>query len=173
RVDPQNLGVFGIECVFRIDERRDAALVLCVRHRMQCNRCFPAALRPEYLHDPAPWQPTGAKRDIECDGTGGDRADSGLGRITEAHHGALAVLLVDLRESEFESLVLVGTVGLGLVLVLVLVRRRHEVHLVVRSLCYPSCRCLPDRNPTLPTGADKSSTVRRDCGTSRTMCTTF
>src|SRR5699024_80628 len=163
--------VLGIKRVFRVDERRDAALVLRIGHGMQCNRCLPAALRAEYLHDPAPWQPTGTERDIECDGTGGDRTDGGLGRITEAHHGALAVLLVDLRESEFESLVLVGAVGLGLVLFLV--RRRHEVHLVGRSLCYPSCRCLPDRNPTLPTGADKSSTIRRDCGTSRTMCTTF
>jgi hypothetical protein len=106
-VDAQRLGVLRVERVLGVDERRDAPGGLRVGHRVQRHRGLAAGLRAVDLHHAAAGQPADAERDVERDRPRGDDPDRRAGVVAEAHHRALAVVLLDLRESELESLLAV------------------------------------------------------------------
>jgi hypothetical protein len=110
-VDAEGLGVLRVERVLRVDERGDATRRLRVGHRVQGDGGLSAGLRAVDLHDTATGQAADAEGDVEGDGPGGDDPDGRPGVITEAHHRALAVVLLDLGEREFESLLAVGCGG--------------------------------------------------------------
>ena len=69
-----------------------------------------AGLRVEpgggFVQEQELWPVHHAERDVEREGTGRDDRDAGTHRVLpELHHGALAVLLLDLRERDVEHLV--------------------------------------------------------------------
>ena len=96
-VDAERLGVLGVERVLGVDEGGDAAGLLRVGHRVQGHGRLARALRAVDLDDPAPGQAADAQRDVEGDRPGRDDLDRGPHVVAEAHDGALAVLLLDLR----------------------------------------------------------------------------
>ena len=71
-VHAQILGVFGVECVLGVDERRDTAGSLGVGHRMQGDGGLTRGFRAVDLDDAAARQPADAQRHVEGDGAGGD-----------------------------------------------------------------------------------------------------
>ena len=105
-IDAQLLGVNGVEGVLRVDEGRDAAPPLRLRDDVEGDGGLARALGSEDLDDAAPGDPADTERDVEREGTGRDDRDAGTHRVLpELHHGALAVLLLDLRERDVEHLV--------------------------------------------------------------------
>ncbi len=82
-----------------IDVGGDAALLLRFRHRVQRQGRLAGRFGPIDLDDPAARQPADAERDIQSQGTGGNRV--GLGHrlaASQLHHRALAEGPVDLGE---------------------------------------------------------------------------
>ena len=107
-VDAELARVLRVEGVLGVDEGRDATGPLSVGDRVQRERRLAAGLRPVDLHDAAARQAADAERDVEGDRTGRDHLDRRPHLITEAHHRALAVRALDLRERVVEGLVAVG-----------------------------------------------------------------
>jgi hypothetical protein len=103
---------------------RDAAGLLRVGDGVEGDRRLARGLRAVDLDDAPARQTTDAEGDVERDGSGGDHLDGGPHVVTQTHHGALAVALLDLPHHR----------GEGLVLVLFL----HGCHVVVT--CLPSAR---------------------------------
>ena len=108
---PELLGVVGVEGVLGVDERRDAAGALRVRHGVQGDRRLAGGLRAVDLDDPAARQPTDAEGDVEGDRAGRDDLDRRPGVVPEAHHRSLAELAVDLGEGGVERLLAVCGCG--------------------------------------------------------------
>ena len=59
------------------------------------------------LDDPATGQAADTQRDVQGDGPGRDDRDGLADLVTEAHHRAFAVVLLNLRDGEFEGLLAV------------------------------------------------------------------
>jgi len=76
-------------------------------------------LRAVDLDDPAPGQAADAQRHIQGDRAGRDDRDRLTHLVSEAHHRALAEVLVDLGHRQFECFFAIG-------------RLRHDVSPVVR-----------------------------------------
>src|SRR5690606_37111546 len=74
-VDAELARVLDVQRVLRVDERRDAALLLRVRDHVQTQRRLPARLRTEDLGDPATGDPTDPDRRVQVHRTGRDRLD--------------------------------------------------------------------------------------------------
>ena len=108
-VDAERLGVVGVERVLGVDERHDAAGALGVGHRVQGDRRLAGGLRAVDLHHPAARQAAEAERDVEGDRAGRDDLERRPGLVAEAHHRALAELLLDLGERDVERLLAVST----------------------------------------------------------------
>ena len=108
-VDAEVLGVVGVEGVLGVDERHDAAGALGVGHRVQGDGRLARGLRTVDLHHPAARQATEAERDVEGDRAGRDDLQRCAGLVTEAHHRALAELLLDLGERDVQRLLAVST----------------------------------------------------------------
>ncbi len=106
-VDPQLGGVGRVERVLGVDERRDATGLLGVGHGVQGDGRLARALRAVDLHDPATRQAADAEGHVERDRARRDDIDRGTRVVTQAHHRALAVLLLDLRHHRIEGLRLV------------------------------------------------------------------
>src|SRR5207302_7115388 len=147
-VTAERLRVVRVEGVLGIDEGRDATGLLRVRNRMQRNRRLPARFRSVYLHDSTAGQATDPERDVEGNRPGGDHLDGGTGLVAEPHDGALAMLLLDLRERRRERLVAV-----------------ESCHLRT-----PCCLAWANRCWTRATLSGRSDTFQRrdeDCGRQR------
>ena len=108
-VDTERLGVVGVERMLGVDERHDAPGALGVGHRVQGDRRLAGRLRPVDLHDPAARQAAQAERDVEGDRARRDDLERCAGLVTQAHHRALAELLLDLGERDVQRLLAVST----------------------------------------------------------------
>jgi hypothetical protein len=107
-VDAQLLRVVRVQRVLGVDERRDAAGPLGIRHRVQRDRGLTRGLRAVDLDDAAAWQPADPERHIQRDRPGGDHVDRSPALLAEPHDRALAALPLDLRECGLERLLPVG-----------------------------------------------------------------
>ena len=102
------LGIFGVQGVLGVDERGDSAGGLGVGHRMQRDGGLTRGLGTVDLDDATAGQTADAECDIECDRTGGDDRDRRPHLLAEPHHRALAEVLVDLRERQFQGFLAIG-----------------------------------------------------------------
>ena len=107
-VHAELLGIGRIERMLGIDEGRRAAGALHLGDDLQRERGLAGGLRPEDLHDAAARQAADAERDVEAERAGGNGFDIEDRRgIAEAHHRALAELLLDLAQCGGERLLAV------------------------------------------------------------------
>ena len=91
--------------MFGVDKGADAALLLGLGNRVQGKRRLTRAFRPVDLDDTSARQAADAKRDVEAERAGGDRADlDNLLVGTQAHDRALAEGAFDLRQRRVQSL---------------------------------------------------------------------
>ena len=105
-IDTQILRVNRIQRVFRVDEGRLASCLLCFGDDMQRQRCLTGRFRSVNLYNSAFWHAADAGRDIQTDGTAGNRVDIHLRAfITELHNGTLAELLLDLCHRSFQCFI--------------------------------------------------------------------
>src|SRR5207237_3943260 len=93
--------VFGVERMLRVDERRESAGALRFRDHMQRKRRFARRFRAEDLDDPAARHAADAKRRVDADRAGRDRADRQKLFRAEAHDRAFAELALDLCQRRF------------------------------------------------------------------------
>ena len=87
-----------------VDERRHAAELLRLGDDLQRQRGLAGRLRPEDLDDAAARHAADAERVVDADGAGGngvDRLDGAF--LAEAHDRALAELLLDLADGQFDG----------------------------------------------------------------------
>jgi len=109
-IDAQALRVLGIQRVLRIDEGGRAAHLLDVGDDLERERGLARGLRAVDLDHAAARQPAHAEGHVEAERAGGDHLDALVHfGVAHLHDGALAELLLDLRQRRLE--------GLGLVLV--------------------------------------------------------
>ena len=111
-VHAQGAGVDGVEGVLSVDEGRVTTGLLSVGDGMQGDRGLTGGLGAVDLDDTAAWEATDAEGDVEREGTRGDHLNGRAVVIAQAHDGALAELLINLRQGDFESLIAI--VGRGL-----------------------------------------------------------
>ena len=71
-VDAELLGIFGVERVLGVDERRQPAHPLRLGDDVQRERRLARRLRPEDLHDPAPGYTSDAQCRVDADRAGGN-----------------------------------------------------------------------------------------------------
>ncbi|SIA98632.1 Uncharacterised protein [Mycobacteroides abscessus subsp. abscessus] len=112
RVDAQGARIDGVESVLSVDEGRVAAGLLGVGDSVQGDRGLTGGLGAVDLDDAAARKAADAEGDVESKGTRGDHLNGRAIVITQAHDGALAELLINLRQGDFESLIAI--VGRGL-----------------------------------------------------------
>jgi hypothetical protein len=110
-VDTEGSRVLGIKGVLGVDERRDPTGCLRVGDRVQGHRGLARAFRAVDLDDAPARQAADAERHVQSDRAGRDDFDRHVGAIAEAHHRALAVLLLDLCQGDVERLLPVETCG--------------------------------------------------------------
>src|SRR5680860_1093839 len=106
-VDAEVLGVDGVQCVLGVDERRDAAEPLGLCDGVQGDRGLAAALRTVDLHHTPARQATDAEGHVQAQRPGRDGGDLHLLVGSQPHDGALAEMLLDLRQRHFEGLLAV------------------------------------------------------------------
>ena len=107
-VDPKLLRVLRVEGVLGVNEGRDATVALGACHRVEGHRGLTRGLRAVDLDDAAAGQAADAERGVKGDRARGDRFDGCSNLIAKPHDGALAVLLVNLREGSLEGLLTIG-----------------------------------------------------------------
>ena len=108
-VDAEVRGVVGVERVLGVDEGHDAAGGLGVGHRVQGDRRLAGGLRAVDLDDPAARQAAQAEGHVEGDRPGRDDLEGRAGLVAQAHHRALAELLLDVEQRGVQGLVAVST----------------------------------------------------------------
>src|SRR5438552_5091112 len=91
-------GVSGIERVLGIDKRRQAAGLLRFRDHLQGDGGLAAGFRAENFDYAAARKSAHAQSGVEADGAGGDDRDGQNFPRPQAHDGAFAKLLFDLRQ---------------------------------------------------------------------------
>ena len=102
-VDAEFGGVDRVERMLRIDEGRDAAVLLCLRDHVQGDRRLPGRLRAVDLDDAAARDAADAKGDVERQDARRDDLDVHVClSIAEAHDRALAEVLLDLLQRVLE-----------------------------------------------------------------------
>ena len=111
-IDAEPLAPGRVERMLGVDERRDAAVALGLRHRMQGDRRLAARFRAEQLDDPAARQPLAAERQIERQRARRDALDLHVGAFTQLHDGPGAERLLDLAERVVQRLLLGRQPGL-------------------------------------------------------------
>jgi hypothetical protein len=98
-IDAEFLGIRRIERVFRVDERRHAALLLGLGDDLQRQRRLAGRFRPEDFDDAAARHAADAERVVDADGAGRNRFNRGDDIVlAEAHDRAFAELLFDLAD---------------------------------------------------------------------------
>ena len=91
--------------MLRVDERRHAAKLLRFRNDLQRQRRLARRLGAEDLDDAAARHAADAERVIDADGAGRNRVDRLDGALlAQAHDRALAELLLDLADGQFDGL---------------------------------------------------------------------
>ena len=113
-VDTDRLGVHRIHGVLGVDVGARAAVALRLGDDVHRQGGLARRLGPVDLGDPAPRQAADAECQVERQGARGDRLDVHRRALAHAHDGALAELLVDLRQSEVEGLLAIGAHGVCL-----------------------------------------------------------
>src|SRR5699024_4749920 len=103
-VHPELLRILRVQGVLGVDERRDTAVLLRVRHRVQGHGGLPGGLRAVDLDDPPAGQTTGTERHVQGDRPGGDHLHRWAGVVAETHHRTFAEGSVDLTECSIEYL---------------------------------------------------------------------
>ena len=112
RVDAQGAGVDGVEGMLGVNEGRVAAGLLGVGNGVQGDRGLTGRLGAVDLDDSAAREAADAEGDVKSKGTRGDHLNGRAVVVAQAHDGALAELLINLRQGDFESLIAI--VGRGL-----------------------------------------------------------
>ena len=108
-VDPQLVGVGGIQRVLGVDEGGGAAGLLHLGHHVQGQGGLARAFRPVDLDHPPLGQAADAQRHVEAERAGGDRLDlDDLALVAQLHHRALAEGPVDLGQRRFQRPLLVA-----------------------------------------------------------------
>ena len=120
-VDADRLGVRRVHGVLGVDVGAHPAVALRLGDDVHRQGRLARRLRPVDLGDPAPRQPADAEGEIERQRPGGDRLDVHRRLLAHPHDGALAVLLLDLRQRHLQRLRLL----LG-------VLRAHRDHVLFR-----------------------------------------
>ena len=95
-----------------VDEGRVSAGLLRVGHGVQRDRGLTRGFGTVDLDHTAARQAADAQRHVQGERAGGDHLNRGTIVVTQAHNGALAELLIDLRQGYFERLVAVVRDGL-------------------------------------------------------------
>ena len=90
--------VARIERVLRVDERRNAAGLLRVRHNVQREGGLAARFLPVALDDASARQPAHTEREVERERARGDDGDVRVLLAAEAHDGKFSEFLLDLRQ---------------------------------------------------------------------------
>ena len=101
-VDAELGGVLRVEGVLGVDEGSDAALALRVGHGMQRDGGLTGGFGAVDFHHAAAGQAANAQGDVQGDGPGGNDFDRGTDFVAQAHHRALAELLVNLGKCCFQ-----------------------------------------------------------------------
>ena len=104
-IDPDRLGVDGVEGVLGVDESGDPPVALRLGDDVKGETGLARALRPVELDDAAPGHAADPQGKIEREGTGGDDIHLAIGRLSHLHDGALAELALDLAERHIQGLV--------------------------------------------------------------------
>ena len=89
--------------MFRIHDGADAALLLAFRDGMDCKRRLSRGLRTVDFHDATLGIAAYAEREVEVQASAGDGVDLFHDFVTELHHGALAVGLVQSIHRQLEG----------------------------------------------------------------------
>ena len=97
--------------MFDVDEDGVAALALDFGDDGETEGRLTGGLRAEDLDDTAAGEAADAQGKVDGDRASGDGRDLHLGRVSHAHQGAIAILLVDGGESQIEGLLLGCLVG--------------------------------------------------------------
>ena len=114
QVHAEFLGVAGVQRVFRVNERREAAGLLRVGDDVEHQRRFAGRFRPEDFHDPSARDAADAQRQVNRQPAGRDDFDFHLRpRVAQAHDRAVAVGLGDGGDGGIEF-AFAGRGGLGI-----------------------------------------------------------
>lgn len=119
-VDAELGGVFGVECVFHVDEGGEAACLLCLRDGGEGEGGFAGGFGAEYFDDAASREAARAEGAVDEKVAGGDDFDGHGGFVAEAHNGCFAKVFLDLEQGCVQSAlpvcrVLFGFCGGGVV----------------------------------------------------------
>ena len=99
-VHAEFFSVSGIERVLGVYKRRQAAGLLRFCDHLQGDGGLAAGFRAENFHHPAAGESAHAQSGVEADGAGGDDRNGQNFPRPQAHDGAFAKLLFDLRQRE-------------------------------------------------------------------------
>ncbi len=102
-VDPELLGVLGVERVLGVDEGREASGLLGLGDDLQRQCRLSGALGSEDLDDAAPGNSADTERGVDGERSGRDDGDRLLGPLAQAHYGSLAELALDLRQRRLDG----------------------------------------------------------------------
>src|SRR5262249_52132044 len=106
QIDADALGPAGIEGVLGVDVGGHAALFLGVGHGVQGHGRLAARLRPENLNDASSRQAPPTHGDVQAQRTGRDALHVQRGGFSQLYDGALADVLLDLRQDVLQFLTL-------------------------------------------------------------------
>ncbi len=107
-LDAELAGVLDVQGVLGVDECGDASFFLGFGDDVQGQGRFARGLRTVDLDDAASGYAADAEGQVEAEGAGGDRRDSGQGDVfTQAHDAALAELLFYLAHGQLDRLIAV------------------------------------------------------------------
>jgi len=103
--DAELSSVAHVQRMLGVDERADAARLLCLRYDVQRKRGLPGGLGPVHLHNPPSRQTACSERDVDAQRAGRD--DRHLHRCfpsTKPHDGSFPELLLDLSDDRSDCL---------------------------------------------------------------------
>src|SRR5690606_6521046 len=95
-VYPDRPGIGRVEGVLGVDEGRDAPVALGLGHDVEGEAGLTGGLRAVDLDDAAAGDTSHSQCQVEGQGSGGDDVHFAVGGIAHLHHGAFAVLALDL-----------------------------------------------------------------------------
>ena len=106
-IHPEGFCVYRVEGVLDVDERGFAPHFLRLGHRVEGEGGFTRCLRAIDLHNPATGQATDAEGGVQGHGTGGDAIHIHPHVLTQAHHRAFSIILLDLGERRLQRFMLI------------------------------------------------------------------
>lgn len=109
-IDAEALGVGGIQGVLDINESGEPSAFLGLGHDGEGERGFSGGFRPVNFHDASPGEASNTQGAVNEEIAGGDDFHFGMGIVTEAHNGTLAIIFGDLLDGQIEIL---GALGIN------------------------------------------------------------